>query len=182
MTRATRPPPFDANFQLNLKMLAFVLALTLNPILATAEESAGVIEHQPLPYVVMDGKVNRSTFLGWRIFHSVCYTCHGVDATGTIVAPDLTERVRNMTFEDFAIAVLYRYPIIVGFDPVPGDDLKALREDFIDEIKKNERVELTMPAWDRDPNVKPHLADLYAYLRARADGALGRGRPQQLPQ
>jgi hypothetical protein len=31
-----------------------------------------------------------------------------------------------------------------------------------------------------DPNVAPYIADIYAYLRARADGALGRGRPRRL--
>jgi cytochrome c5 len=33
------------------------------------------------PYRVVDGKVDESTFLGWRAFHSACHTCHGVDAT-----------------------------------------------------------------------------------------------------
>jgi hypothetical protein len=37
-----------------------------------------------------------------------------------------------------------------------------------------------MPAWDGDPNVKPHVMDLYAYLRARADGVLGEGRPEPM--
>jgi hypothetical protein len=37
-----------------------------------------------------------------------------------------------------------------------------------------------MPAWDGDPNVKPNIMDLYACLRARANGALGEGRPQPI--
>lgn len=28
-----------------------------------------------------------------------------------------------------------------------------------------------------DPNIAPYVGDLYAYLRARSDGALARGRP-----
>jgi hypothetical protein len=35
-----------------------------------------------------------------------------------------------------------------------------------------------MPAWEDDPNVKPAIVDLYAYLHARADGALGAQRPE----
>jgi hypothetical protein len=100
----------------------------------------------------------------------------------TAVAPDLTERVKTMTAEDFAIAMLYRYPIIVGFQASPGDDLKALREKFLEDIKNHERGELNMPTWDRDPNIKPHISDLYAYLTARADGALGPGRPRRIDE
>ena len=32
-----------------------------------------------------------------------------------------------------------------------------------------------------DPNVAPYLPDIYAYLQARADGAIGRGRPTLKP-
>ena len=37
-----------------------------------------------------------------------------------------------------------------------------------------------MKGFAGDPNVEPYIADIYAYLRARADGALGRGRPLRL--
>ncbi|TIQ52604.1 MAG: cytochrome C, partial [Mesorhizobium sp.] len=30
------------------------------------------------------------------------------------------------------------------------------------------------------PNVAPYIDDIYAYLQARADRALGRGRPERL--
>ena len=34
-----------------------------------------------------------------------------------------------------------------------------------------------MPAFGTDPNVMCYLDDIYAYLKARSDGAVGRGRP-----
>jgi hypothetical protein len=37
-----------------------------------------------------------------------------------------------------------------------------------------------MDGFAGDPNVEPYLDDIYAYLQARADGALGRGRPVKL--
>lgn len=161
--------------------LGLGLMLTMSFVHAQQQPQAiDRIEHEQLPYVVADGKVDRSTFLGWRVFHSTCYVCHGVDATGTSVAPDLVERVATMAFTDFAVAVLFRYPIIVGTEPVAGDDLNEIREAFLEDIRQHESGELRMPTWDSDPNVKPHLADLYGYLRARADGALGEGRPPQL--
>ena len=135
---------------------------------------------KPAPYHVVDGKVDRSTYLGWRVFHSVCYVCHGIDATGTTVAPNLVERVADMTAEDFTTTVLVRYRITLGASEAFTDDRSAVRQAFVEQVMKHERGELIMPAWERDPNVKPHVLDLYAYLKARADGALGPGRPAQL--
>ena len=34
-----------------------------------------------------------------------------------------------------------------------------------------------MKGFSGDPNVAPYVDDIYAYLQARADGELGRGRP-----
>ena len=51
---------------------------------------------------------------------------------------------------------------------------------LIAEILQRRAGDIQMPAWDGDPNVRPHIMDLYAYLRARADGALGEGRPEPM--
>lgn len=133
-----------------------------------------------LPYQVKDGKVDRSTFLGWRVFHSTCYICHGVDATGTTVAPDLVTRVKELSAREFTNAVLVRYRITMDSAELLGDDQTAVRQKFLEMAVKKQRGELIMPAWERDPNVKPHVMDLYGYLRARADGVLGPGRPEQI--
>ena len=37
-----------------------------------------------------------------------------------------------------------------------------------------------MKGFSGDPNVAPYVDDIYAYLQARADGVLGRGRPTRL--
>jgi len=37
-----------------------------------------------------------------------------------------------------------------------------------------------MEGFAGDPHVAPYIDDIYAYLRARADGALGPGRPCRL--
>jgi hypothetical protein len=39
-----------------------------------------------------------------------------------------------------------------------------------------------MKGFAGDPNVSPYLDDIYAYLQARTDGVLGRGRPDRLDQ
>jgi hypothetical protein len=39
-----------------------------------------------------------------------------------------------------------------------------------------------MKGFADDPNVAPYVDDIYAYLQARAEGVLGRGRPTRLEQ
>jgi len=143
--------------------------------------SASAMAQDPPPYRVTNGKVDESTYRGWRAFHSACHTCHGVDAAGTDIAPSLVERVRDLSAKDFTVKVLTSYRIVMGWGEVSGDDQTAVRERFAEEAMRAESGQLVMPAWEKDPKVQPHVMDLYAYLRARADGALGPGEPQRAP-
>jgi len=149
-------------------------------VLGSAAVAQAAQHGEEPPYKVVDGKVDRSTFLGWRVFNSTCYICHGVDATGTSVAPDLVARIKDLSAREFAGKVLIRYRVTLDSSEAIGDDRTAVRAGFLELLMKKERGELMMPAWEKDPNVKPHVMDIYSYLRARADGALGPGRPEQL--
>jgi hypothetical protein len=153
---------------------------TVLPAAAGKNETGNV--NVPAPYRVVDGNVDESTFLGWRVYHSNCHGCHGVDATGTSVAPDLVAAVGYMTSREFSTKVLTRYRLVIGFDDIAGDDQTALRAAFMEQVMRRQSGELIMPAWGDDPNIQPHVLDLYAYLRARADGALGTGRPEKIPE
>jgi len=145
-------------------------------LLACAVSASG---DEALPYSVEDGLVDESTYLGWRVFHSTCHGCHGVDATGSSVAPNLTERIRRLSSRDFSIKVLTRYRITMSAEAAAGDDQSELRDAFLEQVLRRESGDVLMPAWGQDLNVKPHVLDIYAYLRARADGVLGPGRPQR---
>ena len=139
---------------------------------------------EPVPgsYHVVGDKVDRSTYLGWKVFHTSCYGCHGVDALGTDVAPSLVARVKLLSPREFAFKVLTRYRIVVPSSEA-GDDQTAVREAIIEEVLKQERGkkgEILMPPWETNTRVKPHVLDLYAYFSARADGVLGPGRPKLL--
>lgn len=156
------------------RCILLALILTLASIGVSAEET--------LPYSVKDGLVDQATYQGWRIFHSTCHGCHGVDGTGTSVAPNLVERIKGLSARDFGIKVLTRYRFTISAQAASGDDRTELREEFIQQVLRRERGDLLMPAWEGDPNVKPHVLDIYAYLRARADGALAPGRPKRRPE
>ena len=159
-------------------MAASVLGLT-SPALPAQPST----EPAPGDYRIVDGKVDRGTFTGWRLFHSTCYGCHGVDALGTDVAPNLLERVRALTPRAFATKVLTSYRIVLSEGEVNSDNRSAVREAMVAEVMRRERGprgQVNMPAWETDPKVNPHVLDLFAYLSARSDGKLGPGMPQLL--
>ncbi|MDH4047158.1 MAG: cytochrome c [Gammaproteobacteria bacterium] len=154
-----------------------IRAVSLGVVVAITSSIAAAGEN--LPYEIEDGRVDESTYLGWRIYHSTCHGCHGVDATGTSVAPSLVEKIRNLSARDFSVKVLSRYRITVSERATGGDDKTELRDAFLEQVLRRERGEILMPGWEADRNVKPHVLDIYAYLRARADGALAPGRPEK---
>ncbi|EIJ40991.1 hypothetical protein BegalDRAFT_0065 [Beggiatoa alba B18LD] len=108
------------------------------------------------PYtVVCEGnkcKVDAQTFKGWRAFHATCHVCHAQDAVGSTFAPSLIERLKDFPKERFI------HSVTEGFQGQVG----------------------VMPAWKDNPNVMPHLDELWSYLRARSDGVLLPGRPEKL--
>ncbi len=137
---------------------------------------------EPMPgdYRVVQGKVDRGTYTGWQLFHSTCYGCHGVGAVGTDLAPNLVERIKTLTPRAFATKVLTSYRIVLLDDEAHPQDRTAGREAMLEQIMRRERGargQIVMPAWRADPQVNPHVLDLFAYLSARADGKLGPGEP-----
>lgn len=156
---------------------AVLLAALFAPPLAARPNDEPV----PGDYRVVDGKVDRGTYTGWRLFHTACHGCHGVDGVGTDVAPNLVERVKALTPRAFATKVLTSYRIVLQANEANGDNRTAIREAMIEEVMRRERGargRIVMPAWEADPMVNPHVLDLFAYLSARADGKLGAGKPK----
>jgi methanol metabolism-related c-type cytochrome len=106
------------------------------------------------PYKISaDGTVDWATYNGYRRFNSICETCHGFDGEGSSFGPRLVDSLKRMPYEKFVEIVA------------------SGKKDV------NAAQSLVMPALGTDPNVMCYIDDIYTYLRARADGALGRGRP-----
>ncbi|TXT41031.1 MAG: hypothetical protein FD135_682 [Comamonadaceae bacterium] len=118
-----------------------------------------------------------SVYAGWRVFQDKCASCHGAAATGTVGAPDLLPKVRDMNPRQFVNLVLTRYDWGQALAQASRDQLT--REALVDNMLQRKGYMLTMPAWQGEPGVNAHILDLYAYLSARADGTQGPGRPAQ---
>ena len=171
--------PTRASVLRRIPCLAVLLIAPFTPPLV-AQENADPV---PGDYRVVGGQVDAGTYAGWRLFHTTCYACHGVDAMGTDVAPNLLERVKTLTPRAFATKVLTSYRLVMPADDENARDRTAAREAMIENVMRRERdlrSQVVMPAWEGDPQVNPHVLDLYAYLSARADGKLRPGKPGQL--
>lgn len=110
----------------------------------------------PTYHVSQDGKtVDWYTMSGYLRYNSACIVCHGPDGVGSTYAPSLVDALKTMDYAHFA-------GVIVG----GKRDVNASEQ-------------LVMPAFADNKNVMCFMPDIYTYLRARAEGAVGRNRPQE---
>ena len=108
------------------------------------------------PYTIVNGKVDLHTYNGWRRYTESCMRCHGPDGAGSSYAPDLTDSVKHMTQDQFnEVVVNGRTNVSTSSENV-------------------------MPPFGTVEDVVTYLDDIWAYLKARSDGALGRGRPPRV--
>ena len=107
------------------------------------------------PYSVVDGKVDKATYNGYRRYHASCHVCHGPDGLGSSYAPNLVESLKVLSYDQFTEVVINgRQNLTAGQEKV-------------------------MPAFGSVEDVAIYIDDLYAYLKARSDGVIGRGRPER---
>lgn len=145
---------------------------------STAAVGADDGDPPPGTYRVLDGKVDPGTYTGWFVFHMACHTCHGEGAVPTGVAPDLRKSLKTLSQSAFTNKVLTRYRILVP--PSEAASEQAMRDAVMEEVLRQERGEsgrLAMPAWVDNKAMAPHVLDIYAYLKARSDEAIGAEPP-----
>jgi len=112
-----------------------LLALTATIAFASGDEK---------PYQVIDGKIDKNTFEGWRSFRGgTCGVCHGGAGQGG-AGPNLTISLVE----------------------------KIDKEMFV-KIVTNGRSGTLMKPFKNNNRVIDNLDNIYAYLKARSDGVLG---------
>jgi cytochrome c5 len=137
-------------------LLAFGIAAAQGPAPGSAGDGA--------PYRIECGtatalgtadvcRADVSTYVGWRVFHAQCASCHAADAQGSSFAPDLTRRMRGMDSRAFFAALDEGY--------LGPDD--------------------AMPPRGANPDVSRYYNELWSYLSARVSGDLPPGPIERLP-
>ncbi len=133
---------------------AALLALVL--VAGPGSGAAKAQDAEEKPYIISeDGVVDWYTFSGFRRYHAECHVCHGPDGLGSTFAPALADTMKSMSYDD------YLEVVVNGRENV------------------GTTAQSKMPAFGLNRNVMCFIDDIYAYLMARADGALGRGRPKK---
>ncbi len=133
---------------------ALAIAVMPGAGIAMAEPDAS----EKKPYKMVGGKVDFGTYNGFRRYHGICFTCHGPDGLGSSFGPSLVESLRTLTYSQFGSVV------------ITGRTTNRAGTTFV------------MPSFAGNRDVMEYLDDIYAYLKARSDGALKRGRPPHLPK
>jgi methanol metabolism-related c-type cytochrome len=115
-----------------------------------------VAQDEEKPYKISeDGTVDWYTYSGFRRYHADCHVCHGPDGLGSSFGPALVESLKKLSYEDF---------------------LEVVTNGRKNVSTSSENV---MPSFGLNPNVMCFVDDIYAYLKARSDGVLARGRPEK---
>ena len=138
------------------KLGVMITALALSSNLTTASAQAPVAAAATTPAAAAaPGKaVDWPVFSGYKRYSGNCQVCHGTDALGGTFAPNLTNSLKTLDHDAFMNTV----------------------------VNGKQNGELAMPAFGTDPNVMCYIDDIYTYLKARSDGAVGRGRPDPQPK
>jgi methanol metabolism-related c-type cytochrome len=107
----------------------------------------------PTYRILQDGAVDWYTYSGFRRYHSDCHVCHGPAGDGSSFAPALKDSLKRIGYNDF-----------LGIVAAGRNNVTTAQENV-------------MPAFGNNPNVMCYVDDIYIYLRARANDAVGRVRP-----
>lgn len=107
----------------------------------------------PTYNVAKDGTVDWYTASGFLRYGANCLACHGPDGLGSSYAPNLVNSLKSMDYQTF-------------LQTVAGG-----------KITNEAGTQFVMPSLGANKNVMCYIDDIYVYLKARSDGAVGRGRP-----
>lgn len=108
-------------------------------------------ENEGALYSVIDGnKLDANSYAGFKLYRNWCARCHGTYGQG-MVGPNLADSLNIISEKEF-------------FSTVENGKAGSIG---------------SMPAWKANPKVMAGRDQLYAYLMARADGAIGIVKPKK---
>jgi len=144
-----------ATTQCRSGVLAASVAIALGFATLAGTGSAGAQDSEKPYKIAPDGTVSWPVYSGFRRYHSDCHVCHGPDGMGSSFAPALVDSLKRLSYDQFI--------------------------DTVTNGRKNvsTSADKVMPSFGVNPNVMCYIDDIYAYLKARSDGALPRGRPEK---
>lgn len=100
-------------------------------------------------YQVVEGnKLDEFSYEGFKLYRNWCARCHGTYGQG-MVGPNLADSLNVISKAEFVDVVTHGKTGQIG----------------------------SMPAWESNATVMSGMDNLYAYLKARADGAIGEVKP-----
>jgi len=103
------------------------------------------------PYTVTnDNELDATSYKGFKLFRNWCARCHGTYGQG-MVGPNLADSLKVISKEEFNHVVAEGKTGSIG----------------------------SMPAWQANAEVMENRDQLYAYLKARSDGAIGVEKPKK---
>ena len=139
----------------NKLLLTFSGMLGAGLLLAVTGSTGAKAENEPV-YEVQGGRVDLHTFNGYRRYGESCLRCHGPDGAGSSYAPNLTESLKHLSYDDV---------------------VNVITNGRQNVTKAQNNV---MPAFGTTEDVILYIDDIYGYLKARSDEKLPRGRPKRI--
>jgi mono/diheme cytochrome c family protein len=104
-----------------------------------------------VPYTVTNGnELDADSYNGFKLYRNFCARCYGTYGQG-MVGPNLAESLGVISKDEFFSTVENGKTGTIG----------------------------SMPAWSSNPKVMEGREQLYLYLKARADGAIGEVKPKK---
>jgi mono/diheme cytochrome c family protein len=130
---------------------ALSLAAASSALAQRSDTSSSSEAYQKSVRLVPRDTVPQDAYQGWKQYELNCSRCHGEFGVGTSFAPALVAALKN-------------------------DGTVPDQAAFITVVCQG-RKEKGMPSWCEAGLEMTKIADIYSYLKLRADGKVGVGRP-----
>jgi mono/diheme cytochrome c family protein len=132
-----------------MKLNKLILSVAISMLFFSAFTLPSYAQEQA--YHVIDGnKLDAASYNGFKLYRNWCARCHGTYGQG-MVGPNLADSLKSISQQEFDNTVENGKSGTIG----------------------------SMPPWKANTKVMDGLDNIYAYLKARSDGAIGQIKPKK---